>query len=110
MSRTFRRVNKYVPYATISFIKRLKNYDNMNYFAGYKSYHCVYDLETALSMYRDGFNMRSYCHNSNPKDDIYKSREKAYYKRMLVNCMKSDEQEYLFEDVRKKHRGLTDYW
>lgn len=113
MSRTYRRVNKYVSYCTLAQVKKchssmkIASMDPKRY--QYVWDYMVYDEKYAAKFYRDGMKRNMY-RMENRKNSIYKSREKAYYKEALSSCLKSDDREFLCENVRKKLAGLADWW
>lgn len=114
MSRTYRRVNKYVSYCTLAQVKechssmKIALMDPERYKYIWK--YMVYDEKYAAKFYRDGYYDRMCSSKTFRKNSIYKSKEKAYYKEALSKCLKSDEQEFLCENIRKKLAGLADWW
>lgn len=114
MSRTFRRVNKYVPYCTLSNVKELASRkkialmdpDRYRFLLKYLNY----DEEYAAKFYRDGYKDGYLSSMSFRKNSIYKTREKAYYKHALAKCLKSEDLEYIAVDKRKILGGCADWW
>lgn len=114
MSRTFRRVNKYVPYCTLDRVKRensalqiaLMNPERHRYMMRYLGY----DEEYAARFYRDGYHDSFLSSRSFRKNPIYNARVKAYYKRALVKCMKSEDLEFEAINIRKVIGGFADWW
>ncbi|QHJ78931.1 MAG: hypothetical protein [Caudoviricetes sp.] len=113
MSRTFRRVNKYVSYCTLSRVQEcnselqiaLMNPEKYRHVMKYKGY----DEEYAARFYRDGYFDRFTSSNSFRKNDVDKARERAYYKNALNKCLKFEERDYEIINIRKKLAGFRDW-
>lgn len=112
MSRTFRRVNKYVPYCTLFQVKDCNSRLQIALMDPHHYRFCMkymaYDEEHAASYYRDGMKIQNGM--SNRKNSIYKAKEKAYYKSALTKCLKSDDREYEEINIRKILAGYADWW
>lgn len=114
MSRTVRRVNKYVSYCTLDRVKKcnadlqiaLMNPEKYRYVMKYLGY----DEEYAAKFYRDGYYDRFSSSKTFRKNPIYKAKEKAYYKNALKKCLKSDDREYEEINIRKILAGFADWW
>ena len=114
MSRTFRRVNKYVPYCTLSNVKECNSRVQIALMNPCHYRFCMkymaYDEEYAAKFYRDGYYDRFCSSKTFRKNSLYKAKEKAYYKSSLIKCLKSDDREYEEINIRKILAGYADWW
>lgn len=114
MSRTVRRVNKYISYCTLYNVKRCNSelqialMDPHRY--RYQMSYLGFDEEYAARFYRDGYHDSFLSSRSFRKNPIYNARVKAYYKRALVKCMKSEDLEFEAINIRKVIGGFADWW
>lgn len=120
MSRTFRRVNKYVSYCTLDKVKEdnnrrdvkimdLNSCDSEVHRKWVERYISLYEYDEKLAVkhYRDGFKTKFSCeYRSNV---IYKRKERAYYKSALRKSLKSDDKECCMENIRKYLGGIADW-
>lgn len=114
MSRTFRRVNKYVPYCTLSNVKELASRKKIALMDPHRyrfsMQYLDYDEEYAAKFYRDGYHDSFLSSKTFRKNSIYKDREKAYYKHALAKCLKSEDLEFIAINKRKILGGFADWW
>lgn len=114
MSRTFRRVNKYVSYCTLANVKELASEKKIALMNPekykYRMRYLDYDEDYASRFYRDGYFDRFSSRNSFRKNDVDKAREREYYKIALRKCLKSEYREYEIFNIRKKLAGFRDWW
>ena len=114
MSRTVRRVNKYVSYCTLYNVNRCNSELKIALMNSEENKYCMrylgYDEKYAAKFYRDGYYDRFCFSKSFRRNSVYKDKEKAYYKQALVKCLKSDDLEYEAINIRKKLAGLSDWW
>lgn len=114
MSRTVRRVNKYVSYCTLYNVKRCNSELQIALMDPYRYRFCMqykgFDEEYAAKFYRDGYYDRFCSSKTFRKNSIYKAKEKAYYKQALKKCLKSEDYEYEAINIRKILAGFADWW